>query len=117
MRKREHHAAFIAWSPGTFDPDQVLRGLLWGDNAGKPWNFRGFKDDAVDALIDRAARTIDPEARWALYEEIQDKIYAQVPWIFLHRLNGVSLMRADIDNLSVLPGVEILLLADARRAS
>ena len=38
-----------------------------------------------------------------------------MPWIFLHRLNGVSLLRADIDNLYVLPGVEILLLADARR--
>jgi len=56
MRKREHNAAFIAWSPGTFDPDQVLRRLLWGENAGKPWNFGGFKDDAVDALIERAAR-------------------------------------------------------------
>ena len=49
--------------------------------------------------------------------EIQEKIFAQVPWIFLHRLNGVSLLRADIDNLHVLPGVEILLLADARRTS
>jgi peptide/nickel transport system substrate-binding protein len=117
MRKREHNAAFIAWSPGTFDPDQVLRRLLWGENAGKPWNFGGFKDDAVDALIERAARELNPETRKALYEEIQDRIYAQVPWIFLHRLNGVSLMRADVENLHVLPGVEILLLADARRAN
>jgi peptide/nickel transport system substrate-binding protein len=117
MRRREHNAAFIAWSPGTFDPDQVLRRLLWGENAGKPWNFGGFKDEAVDALIDRAARTLDQDARKALYEEIQDKIYAQVPWIFLHRLNGVSAFRADIENLHVLPGVEILLLADARRVN
>jgi len=117
MRRREHSAAFIAWSPGTFDPDQVLRRLLWGENAGKPWNFGAFKDDAVDALIERAAGTLDPEARRALYEEIQEKIFAQVPWIFLHRLNGVSLLRADIDNLHVLPGVEILLIADARRTN
>ena len=117
MRRREHSAAFIAWSPGTFDPDQVLRRLLWGENAGKPWNFGAFKDDAVDALIERAAGTLDPEARKALYEEIQEKIFAQVPWIFLHQLNGVSLLRADIDNLHVLPGVEILLLADARRTN
>jgi len=117
MRRREHSAAFIAWSPGTFDPDQVLRRLLWGENAGKPWNFGAFKDDAVDALIERAAGTLDPEARKALYEEIQEKIFAQVPWIFLHRLNGVSLLRADIDNLHVLPGVEILLIADARRTN
>ena len=117
MKKREHNAAFIAWSPGTFDPDQVLRRLLWGENAGNPWNFGAFKDPAVDALIDKAARTLEPDARKAQYEEIQDKIWAQVPWIFLHRLNGVSLMRADIDNLAVLPGVEILLLVDARRAN
>jgi peptide/nickel transport system substrate-binding protein len=117
MRRREHNAAFIAWSPGTFDPDQVLRRLLWGGNAGNPWNFGGFKDEAVDALIERAAQTLDQEARKALYEEIQEKIWARVPWIFLHRLNGVSAYRADIENLHVLPGVEILLLADARRAS
>ena len=117
MGRREHNAAFIAWSPGTFDPDQVLRRLLWGENAGRPWNFGGFKDEAVDALIERAARTLDQDARKALYEEIQEKIYARVPWIFLHRLNGVSALRADIENLHVLPGVEILLLADARRAN
>jgi len=70
-----------------------------------------------DTLIDRASRTIEPDARRAMYEEIQEKIFAQVPWIFLHRLNGLSLVRADIENLNVLSGVEILLLADARRAN
>jgi peptide/nickel transport system substrate-binding protein len=117
MRKGEHNAAFIAWSFGTFDPDQILRRLFYGETAGKPWNFGGFKDEAVDGLIDRAGRTLDVDARRALYEEIQEKIFAKVPWIFLHRLNGLSLVRADIENLNVIAGVEILQLADARRAN
>ena len=115
MKKREHSVAFVAWSPGTFDPDQVLRRILWGENAGKPWNFGGFKDEAVDALIEQAAQTLDVNERKALYGQIQEKIYAQVPWIFLHRLNSAAVARADIENLHVLPGVEILLFNDARR--
>jgi ABC-type transport system substrate-binding protein len=116
MKKGEHNAGFVAWSPGTFDPDQVLRRLLYGETAGQPWNFGAFKDEAVDALIDQAGRTVEPNERKALYEEIQEKIWAQVPWIFLHRLNGATLARAEIENLHVLPGVEILLINDARRA-
>ena len=116
MRKREHNACFIAWSYGTYDPDQILRRLFYGETAGKPWNFGAFKDEAVDGLIDRASRMLDVNARRAAYEEIQEKIFAKVPWIFLHRLNGLSLARADIDNLHVISGVEIPLLVDARRA-
>jgi peptide/nickel transport system substrate-binding protein len=115
MRKREHNAAFIAWSYGTYDPDQILRRLFYGETAGKPWNFGAFKDEAVDGLIDRAGRMLDVNARRAAYEEIQEKIFAKVPWIFLHRLNGLSLVRGDIENLHVISGVEIPLLADARR--
>ncbi len=117
MGRREHSAAFIAWSFGTFDPDQVLRRLFYGETAGKPWNFGAFQDGAVDALIVKASQTQELEARRAMYEEIQERIFAKVPWIFLHRINGISLLRADIENLHVLPGNEIHLFADARRAN
>jgi peptide/nickel transport system substrate-binding protein len=114
--KGEQHAAFLAWGGTTGDPDQVIRRILHGSLAGKPWNWGGYINAEADRLADQAAKTLDEAQRKDLYKQYQEKVVADVPWIFLHKLSGMSVIRGDVDNLNVLPGSEAHLLVDARRA-
>ena len=47
---------------------------------GSPWNnVQGYENPDVDSLFDEAATTADPEARQALYTEVQRTLVEDVP--------------------------------------
>jgi peptide/nickel transport system substrate-binding protein len=73
------------WSTTTSFPDPDFTALLCDqipspDNpVGENWT--SFCDPALDALLQEQARTLDYNARVALFHQIDALVYAQLPWI------------------------------------
>ena len=70
----------LGWFPDYSDADNYLTPFFLDDPAQDISSFLGnhFSDADVNALIQEQAVTVDPAARTALIEEIQDKVAAQL---------------------------------------
>ncbi|MEQ8674848.1 MAG: ABC transporter substrate-binding protein [Aggregatilineales bacterium] len=79
---------FMGWGTSTFDADDVFFGAF----ANVPTK-NNYENERITELVLEARTIFDPEQRLALYEEVQQIIYEEVPWLFLFQqvdLYGVS---------------------------
>ncbi len=76
-------AFFLDWFADYPDAENFLYPLFHSDNTGGGGNRAFFHDAAVDALIDRAAATVEPAGRASLYARADSLVYDRAPWIFL----------------------------------
>jgi peptide/nickel transport system substrate-binding protein len=112
--KRDVHMGLVAWPGSTADPDHYLKRQLWGEIAGKPWNFSGYRNARVDALIVQGARTFDEAERTKIYCEAQRLAWEDQPWLILYRLDGAAVARADITGIEVYVNSQAHLFTGAR---
>lgn len=73
-----------AWSSSTGDADWALR-PLFATNAFPPvlYNVGYYSNSAVDASLQGALETADPEKRGMLYADAQKRIWDDAAWVFL----------------------------------
>jgi peptide/nickel transport system substrate-binding protein len=71
----------LGWSPGTFDHEHPIRFLVHSptDRLGT-WNFGGYSNDRVDALLPRIQSEIDDATRQEMIDEVariiaEDTVY------------------------------------------
>ena len=79
VRAGEHHTQNW-WEPFT-DPDG-MRILFYSENAGGGTNRNNYINEEMDALLDEAASTPDPERREELYSQIQQKVMDEAVMVF-----------------------------------
>jgi peptide/nickel transport system substrate-binding protein len=66
---------------GLPDPD----GYTWGRyHSDSPSNYNQISDPELDAMMDEARATVDPDQRQALYADIQRKLDTLVPNLFYY---------------------------------
>ncbi len=87
--------------------DPAVSTTVWyrsGQPAGAPWtNQWGWKDDAVDKVIDDAATEVDPVKRKALYGEFVRKVNTELPiWTPIEQI-FVTVINAKARNHSNTP--------------
>ncbi|MBV6634367.1 MAG: ABC transporter substrate-binding protein [Mameliella sp.] len=71
----------LGWgSTQTLDADAAIYAIM---KSGEPYS--GARIDALDALLDQSRSTVDPEARAAILQEIQEVAVEQVPLITLYQ--------------------------------
>jgi peptide/nickel transport system substrate-binding protein len=75
-------AVILGWSTGI-DPDQYL---MWHSSKTGPreFNFIGYVNPEVDALLETARATFDREVRRSSYHRLQEILAAEQPYIFLY---------------------------------
>ncbi len=73
-----------SWTADMPDPDNFLRPLFGSSSSV---NFSGYSDNAVDALLDEAAATLDEVKRAGLYQSIERKVMEEYPIIPLFYLS------------------------------
>jgi peptide/nickel transport system substrate-binding protein len=56
-----------------------IKGIAW----------QGYENATVDELIERAAKTMDAEARRGVYEEMSKTVWDDCPWIFLYHQQDI----------------------------
>jgi peptide/nickel transport system substrate-binding protein len=95
---RHFEAVLMGWSLGL-KPDAYT---IWHSESQRKggFNFIGYRNDEVDALIKKAERTVDQQAFDAIYREIFAKIVHDNPYLFLIIPNAITVVNKHITPVS-----------------
>jgi len=79
MARGQLDAMLTDWGDSTMDPTGIFIPKLRSNDRG---NYGGYSNPEVDALIELAESTTDPEERAAAYRKAQAIVYADAPMVF-----------------------------------
>lgn len=82
-RKGEADMALLDWWADYPDGENFLYPLFHSASFGPGGNVSFYSDRVTDSLITVARRTIDQQAREALYRRIDERVYRDAPWLYL----------------------------------
>jgi len=82
-RKGETDMALLDWWADYPDADNFLYPLFHSASFGPGGNVSFYSDRLTDSLILAARRTVDQQAREALYRRIDSRVHEAAPWIYL----------------------------------
>ncbi len=89
----------LSWN-GLIDPDDYFYAQ---HRSGEVFNFTGYSNPEVDALLDRGRRTQDPEERRVIYEEINRTIVDEAPYIYLYNPLNIQAYHPDVRGYEARP--------------
>lgn len=95
-----------AWSPDFADPFMFMNFWFDSKNWGLPGNRSFYKNDEVDQLIRKAAVLSNQAERVALYNQAQDIIMQDAPYIFLYQTQALVPMRKNVKGYVYNPMLE-----------
>jgi len=91
----------LRWQ-GIVDPDHYHEVFLSASVPPKGWNRGFYADPDVDRWIDEARRTVDREARRALYADIQRRVAETLPYVSLYTMKAVAVHAKDLTGLETM---------------
>lgn len=80
----------LGWTTVTTDADYGLYPLFHSESFGAPGNRSFYANDRVDELLDLGRYTTDQDLRAEYYQEAQEIIAEEVPWVFLQTRENVT---------------------------
>lgn len=83
VRKGDTDMAILDWWADYPDADNFLYPLFHSRNFGPGGNYSFYSDPVTDSLILVARRTVDQQAREALYRRIDERVFQAAPWLYL----------------------------------
>jgi len=93
----------LGWSNDNADPDSFLYPLFHSKNWGEPGNTAFYKNETVDALLDEAATLTDNYKRTLLYQQVEEILVDDAPWIFLYHSQHYTAMQQYIQGYTKNP--------------
>ncbi|NNE53739.1 MAG: ABC transporter substrate-binding protein [Sulfitobacter sp.] len=84
LRADNYDMYLLGWSPGTFDAEHPIRFLAATPNEEKKlgsWNFGGYSNARVDALLPMIQSEIDDAKRQAMLDEVTVILQKEVAYI------------------------------------
>ncbi|MEM6940006.1 MAG: ABC transporter substrate-binding protein [Pseudomonadota bacterium] len=90
----------LGWSPGTFDAEHPIRFLGSTPNAEKKlgsWNFGGFSNARIDALLPMIQSEIDDAKRQGMLDEVATIMQSETAYVPLYVQPLVWGVRANIE--------------------
>ena len=85
---------------GLVDPDDWFYAQHY---TGQIFNFTGYSNPELDALLDQGRTELDPEARKAIYEQVQQILIDDLPYIFLFTTAPVNAWQPYVKGYEVRP--------------
>lgn len=89
-QRRDFQMYLLQWIYDYIDPDSFAKGFAHCDSAGDDATVRGpawtanYVNPETTTLVEQAARELDLEKRRALYEQINEIIVNDGPFVFLY---------------------------------
>ena len=80
----------LGWTTVTTDADYGLYPLFHSNSFGEAGNRTFYANDRVDELLDLGRFTSDQDQRLEYYQEVQDILHEEVPWVFLQTRENVT---------------------------
>lgn len=93
------------WFADFPDPYDFLDVLL-NSNQAPINNWANYKNPAIDKLLNQAATMQDGPDRYKLYQDIQNKMLADAPWVPLYNPLGVYIHQPNIKGYYTSPVLE-----------
>jgi len=99
--KRRFEAALMGWFLSR-DPDCYD---IWHSSKTRrgEFNFVGYKNEAVDKLLEEGRRTFDQSKRAAVYHEIHRLIYEDQPYLFLYTADALPIVNSRFKGVASSP--------------
>jgi len=99
--KRRFEAVLMGWFL-TRDPDCYD---IWHSSKTHQgeFNFIGYKNEAVDKLLEEGRRTFDQSKRAEIYHEIHRLIYEDQPYLFLYAPDSLPIVNSRFKNVESSP--------------
>lgn len=95
-----YQMVLLGWIADYPDPENFLD-LLFHSQSSQ--NHTGYSNPEVDRLLEAARAEADPEKRFALYREAEEKIVADAPWIPLYHDTAHLLVKPYVEGLRMTP--------------
>ena len=87
----------LNWWSYPSDPDVLAQ--YHSSNAGKGNNIPGYKNEELDELLEKGQSTSDPDERKVIYDEIQDHMAENLPYIYLWYPQELSVRNSRLSGL------------------
>jgi peptide/nickel transport system substrate-binding protein len=101
INKRKFEAVLLGWSL-SFDPDIYD---IWHSSKTKEgeFNFIGYHNPEVDALLEAGRREFDQAKRRDIYHRIHAIIYEEQPYIFLYNTDNLPVLSSRFQGIKPAP--------------
>lgn len=90
---------------GMVDPDDYFYAQ---HHTGEVFNFTGYSNPALDELLDRGRTSLDDEERKQVYDEIQQILIDDLPYIFLFTTANVNAWQPYVQGYAVRPDSAVI---------
>ena len=102
MRQRDFEAALAGWSAGLFvDPSTLWACDDPANNKQTQFNFTGYCNPEVDKLMDQGFTTPNPKDAAPIWKDVQARIYADQPYLFLWWMDEIVGINNRFENTSI----------------
>jgi ABC-type transport system substrate-binding protein len=102
----------LGWAPSTGDADWALRPNFATSMWPPDDNDALYSNPTVDTLLMKGMTSTDQNVRLDAYKQVQQLVFDDAPWIFLHVQKVIAGVRNRIAGVIVLP-TELVLVRDA----
>ncbi len=92
IKKGQFQMFSLGWVANYPDPEDFLD-LKFHSKRSRANNETGYENEKVDELIEQARIEKDPQKRIQLYQQAEDIIIEEVPWILLFHSKDVVLVK------------------------
>jgi ABC-type oligopeptide transport system substrate-binding subunit len=98
----DYDMAVYGWQADTTDPNDFLSALLSSESIGST-NRSRYRDLSMDALLKRGRRETDPDARLAIYREVESLFQREMPFVPLFEASISTAYSRSVHGLAFSP--------------
>jgi peptide/nickel transport system substrate-binding protein/oligopeptide transport system substrate-binding protein len=103
------HFFRLGWTVDYPDPDNFLYTLFHSSNIHSGYNFSGLASEKLDKILDQARFETEMHTREKLYQQAEQLIVDEAPWVFLYFYTSHLLHAPEVNGLLLGPMGESLL--------
>jgi len=92
-------AFILGWVADYPDPDNFLYVLFHSENWGGNGNHTWFKNDKLDNFTRQARTLLEMKDRAPLYQQAEDIVIEECPWIITYHVRNVVLLRKNVTGI------------------
>ena len=86
------------------------------ENRSAGANRGGYRNDRVDELLDAGNRETNRDARKAIYDEVQEILADELPYVSLWHEDNIAIMRKGVEGYWITPNARFEALKETRPA-
>ena len=108
--KGEHDMFILGWTTVTGDADYGLYSLFHSSQFGDAGNRTFYANDKIDELLELGRSSVDPDERVKAYQEVQEIVNDEAPWVFLYNAEYLDGARSNVKGFIQHPAGHHLLI-------